>query len=98
MVNLAVYRLAWHPRSISPWSSPLPKAPPRQWSDRIPIVGWLGLRRESRVHGGPVWRRPMIVEICGAILFPWLYRWEVLQLGILPALPMMNAPPIAAML
>jgi len=100
LVNLAVYRLAWHPRSISPWSAPLPKAPRRAWSDRIPIFGWIGLRRESRLHGGQVWLRPMIVEICGAILFPALYRWEVLEQGLLPgfANPQFQAAPIPAML
>jgi hypothetical protein len=50
-VNLAIYRLAWHPRPISPWSWPDPSAPPRRIWDRLPIVGWLGLRREASLHG-----------------------------------------------
>ena len=60
--NLAIYRLAWHPRPISPWSRPDPSAPPRRFWDRLPIFGWLGLRREAALHGAGFWVRPMLVE------------------------------------
>ena len=49
-INWAIYAWAWTPRAISPWSPPDAEAPPRQWTDRIPIYGWLGLRRESDLH------------------------------------------------
>ena len=52
LANLGIYCLAWNPRPISPWSRPDPAAPPRRWSDRLPILGWLGLRREAKLHGG----------------------------------------------
>ena len=61
--NWAIYALAWHPRPISPWSRPDPSAPPRRLWDRLPIVGWLGLRREAALHGSGFWVRPMLVEV-----------------------------------
>ncbi len=62
-INLAVYRLAWFPRPISPWSRPDPAAPSRQFLDRLPVVGWLGLRREAGLHGRGFWIRPMLLEL-----------------------------------
>ena len=62
-MNWAIYRLAWNRRPISPWSPPDPSAPPRRLCDRLPIVGWLGLRREAALHGAGFWIRPMLIEI-----------------------------------
>jgi prepilin signal peptidase PulO-like enzyme (type II secretory pathway) len=97
LMNLAIYRLAWRARSISPWSAPLPLAPPRKWSDRIPVFGWLGLRRESRLHGGAVWVRPMIVELGSGALFAAIYWWEVARRGLLPDLAIPAFPPVGPM-
>ncbi len=57
LLNLGAYRLAWHRRSISPWSAPLPAAPPRPRRDFLPVIGWLGLSRESSLHGRAFWVR-----------------------------------------
>ena len=84
-VNWAVYRLAWHARSISPWSAPLPEAPARRTGDRVPILGWLGLRREAGLHGPGFWVRPMLVEILCGVGLAALYWWEIGRLGLLPA-------------
>lgn len=84
LVNWAVYRLAFQQRSISPWSAPAKGAPPRRWSDRIPIVGWLGLRRESVLHGSWFWVRPLLVELFVGLGCAWLYWWEVDRQGLLP--------------
>ena len=88
LVNLGVYRLAWHSRQISPWSTPPAEASPRRKSDRVPILGWLGLRREAGLHGTCFWVRPMLVElVCGAALGS-LYWWEVGQSALqLPGVP-----------
>ncbi len=88
LVNLGVYRLAWRSRRISPWSAPLTEAPPRRKLDRVPLLGWLGLRREAGLHGTCFWLRPMLVElICGAGLAA-LYWWEVGHLALqLPRVP-----------
>ena len=83
-VNWAIYRLAWNRRSISPWSPPDPSAPRRRLSDRLPIVGWLGLRREAALHGAGFWIRPMLLEILTGAGLAWLYWWEIGQGSLLP--------------
>ena len=83
-VNLGIYRLAWNPRPIGPWSRPHPQAPPRRLRDRLPGIGWLSLRREAALHGAGFWLRPMLLELlCGAV-FVLLYLWEVQWCGLLP--------------
>ncbi|HYO26581.1 MAG TPA: A24 family peptidase [Lacipirellulaceae bacterium] len=81
-VNWAVYALAWNRRRISPWQQAPAGAPKRPWTDRIPVAGWLGLRRESAVHGGAVWLRPMAVELLLGAGWAALYWWEVMRQGL----------------
>lgn len=76
LVNWAIYAMAFDRRPISPWMTPHPKAPPRHWSDRLPIVGWWGLRREAKLHGPGFWLRPMLIEVALALGLPWLYAYE----------------------
>jgi prepilin signal peptidase PulO-like enzyme (type II secretory pathway) len=76
LINWGAYRLGWKPRAISPWSRPDGAAPRRRWTDRIPIVGWLGLAREARLFGAGFWIRPMLVELAAAIGLAGLYWWE----------------------
>ena len=88
LLNLGVYRLAYHARSISPWSRPLPDAAPRRWFDRVPVFGWLTLRREAKLHGTAYWLRPMFVELLCGVGFAALYWWEIKQQGLLlPRVP-----------
>jgi prepilin signal peptidase PulO-like enzyme (type II secretory pathway) len=87
LVNLGVYRLAWNPRSISPWSKAPRGAPARRPDDRVPIFGWLGLRRESKLHGRGFWIRPMLVELFLGVGLAALYWWEVGQGGLLAVPP-----------
>ena len=94
LINLAVYRLAFGQRSISPWSAPLAGAAPRRWSDRLPVVGWFGLRRESALHGPGFWVRPMLLELCCGIGLAALYWWEVWLQELLPE-PLRVLPGIA---
>jgi prepilin signal peptidase PulO-like enzyme (type II secretory pathway) len=82
LVNWAAYTLAWNPRPISPWAPPSPDAPPRRRLDRLPILGWLWLNREARVHGPRYWLRPMLVELCTGIAVAALYWWEIDKLGL----------------
>ncbi|NQU22482.1 MAG: prepilin peptidase [Candidatus Nealsonbacteria bacterium] len=91
LANLGVYRLAWSPRPIGPWTRPHDKAAPRRWTDRLPIVGWLGLRRESALHGPGFWIRPMLLELLLGTGLAALYWWEIGQQGLLPA----DAPTLA---
>ena len=82
-VNLTIYRLAWHPRPISPWSRSEGSAPPRHFWDRIPVIGWLGLRREAGWHGAGFWIRPMCLELLCGLGYAALYWWEVGAAGLL---------------
>lgn len=84
LTNWAVYALAFHPRPISPLSRPDPKAPPRRLLDRVPILGWLLLRREAELHGSRFWVRPMLLEVLLGIGFAALYWWEIERLGLFP--------------
>jgi len=77
LVNLGTYELAWRPRRISPWAPPSADVSSRKGFDRVPVFGWLGLRREAVLHGACFWVRPMLVELlCGAGL-AGLYWWEI---------------------
>ena len=83
-INLGIYRLAWNARPVSPWSRPHAKAPPRRFRDRVPVIGWLGLRREARWHGTGFWIRPMTIELLAGAVFAFLYWWEVAACGLVP--------------
>lgn len=82
LLNLGIYQLAQTGRPISPWSRPDPQAPPRRWFDRIPIVGWLGLRREIFIHGTTFWIRPMMLELSTGLLLVFLYQEEISTQGL----------------
>jgi len=81
-INRGVYRLAWYPRAIGPWSRPHADVPPRRGYDRIPIFGWLGLSREAAVHGRGFWIRPLLIELAMGVSYAVLYWYEVQQVGI----------------
>jgi len=82
-VNWAIYSLAWYPRPISPWSSTPDRAAPRGWGDRVPVLGWWKLSRESPIHGSWFWLRPMLLEIALGAALAALYWWEVDRLGLI---------------
>ncbi len=94
LANWAIYRWAWNSRPISPWSAAPEPGLPRRWTDRIPVLGWWGLRRESPLWGPGFWIRPMLLELLAGLGIAWLYWWEVVGARLLPppeAVP--NAPP-----
>ncbi len=93
-VNWAIYALAWRPRAISPWSRLAMDAAPRNWIDRLPILGWFKLNRDAHLHGPRFWLRPMLLEIGLGVALAALYWWEVVRLGLLQGqLPVAIAPP-----
>lgn len=82
LANAATYEWAWNQRRYSPWQ-PLPVGVlPRGWLDRLPIVGWLRLRRDAAVLGRGFWVRPMLVELLFAAAMAWLCWWEVAAQGL----------------
>lgn len=82
LANWAIYQLAWNPREISPWG-PLPKGiTARRPTDRIPLIGWIGLRRERTILGRHFWIRPFLVELLFGIGLVFLFQWEVDERGL----------------
>ncbi len=98
LANWGICRLAWDSRAISPWSRAVPDSPPRRWTDRLPFVGWFGLRREVPLHGPGFWIRPTLVELAAGVGLAAMYWWEVLQQGAQPGLPPGLNLPIAPVL
>jgi leader peptidase (prepilin peptidase)/N-methyltransferase len=98
LVNWAIYSLAWFPRPISPWGVVPDGATPRGWLDRLPVVGWFRLRRESAIHGRGFWLRPLLLELGMGAAIAGLYWWEVEQLGLIRAqLPGVVAVPTSVL-
>jgi leader peptidase (prepilin peptidase) / N-methyltransferase len=83
VMNWAIYRLAWNWRDISPWGPAPEGVPQRSWADRIPVLGWLRLRREHAVHGRGYWLRPMAIELTLGVGLAVLYWWEIARQGLI---------------
>lgn len=83
LVNWAVYSLAYQSRHWSPWSRHHVRDARSHFADRVPLVGWLRLRRMAASHGSPFWLRPLIVEIVCAAGFAARYHWEAVLGGLL---------------
>ena len=78
LINLCIYRLAFFVnRNISPWSPPPSAQRPRTFRDRIPVLGWLFLRRESDVFGKGFWIRPLFIELCVGLGLLWFWQWNM---------------------
>ena len=83
-VNRGIYRLAWTPRAIGPWSAPPSGLAPRTWVDRIPVVGWWRMRRESSTWGRGFWIRPALLEASLGVGLAALWLYEIGG-GLLPS-------------
>ncbi len=84
-LNRGIYRLAWNSRSVSPWSPPPDGAPARRVIDRVPVIGWIAMRRERSWHGAGFWVRPMLIELGTGAGFTLLYWLEVQRQILWPA-------------
>lgn len=77
-INYGIYAWTWFlRRSISPFQAAPIEAGARGWLDRIPVLGWLHLRRERTIHGNWFWVRPLLLELVWMIGLPWFYFWQV---------------------
>ncbi|TWT48316.1 prepilin peptidase [Botrimarina hoheduenensis] len=94
--NAAVYEFAWNARRVSPWQPAAEGVAQRNGLDRVPILGWLRLRRDHKVLGRGFWVRPLLVELGFATAMTWLAWWEVLRAGLVT--PQIGAPLDAASL
>lgn len=97
-VNWAIYSLAWTPRPITPWWRGEIGGRKRNWIDRIPIFGWLTLRREAAVHGPKFWVRPLLLEAAMGAALAAVYWWEIERLGLIRGqlFGVAIVPPLAA--
>jgi prepilin signal peptidase PulO-like enzyme (type II secretory pathway) len=78
LLNLAIYRLAhFVNRNVSPWSLPPSADRPRTLRDRIPVLGWIFLGRESDVYGKGHWIRPLLIELGCAAGLAWFADWNL---------------------
>lgn len=84
LVNWAVSSLAYEPLFFSPWSRKHPRDGISSWRDRLPLFGWLRLRRKAKRLGAGFWLRPLLVELGMAVACGALYFWEVLDGRLLP--------------
>jgi prepilin signal peptidase PulO-like enzyme (type II secretory pathway) len=75
-INYGIYAWSWSPRWISPWQVPHPDASRRTWQDRIPVWGWLRLRRDRALHGNAYWLRPLLLELVWIVGLPWFFHWQ----------------------
>lgn len=74
-INWAIYRFGATKTTVSPWSKPENDKLKRTWQDRLPIIGWLFLKRESSEFGKAHWVRPLAIEIFCVAALPWFYQW-----------------------
>ena len=78
LINWGIY--AWTmilDRRISPWQTPLAEESPRVAFDKVPIIGWLGRRRDSGFYGKGFWIRPMLIEVVAMFGLPLFYFWQI---------------------
>ncbi|MBE6426358.1 MAG: prepilin peptidase [Planctomycetaceae bacterium] len=72
--NYAASAWAWTPRRENPWCAS-GWTPP--WWYRIPVIGWLGMRKETARFGRRVWLRPLLVELAMAAFAVWFFQKSV---------------------
>jgi prepilin signal peptidase PulO-like enzyme (type II secretory pathway) len=90
LVNWGIYRLAFEKRCISPWGPKHPDASERKAFDYLPVIGWVGAKRDESVHGIGFWARPMALELLFGAGLAAFYFWHF-NIGLLPA----KAPAVA---
>lgn len=99
IANHVITSWCWFRRPISPWLSLrdwpwndeqrliMEKLPPRSWLDRLPILGWLRLRRESALFGRGFWVRPLLIECAMALSLPVMHHYWLAGQLLPPGLP-----------
>lgn len=91
LANAAAYEWAWDRRRVSPWQPTPDGVAPRTTLDRVPVLGWLRLRRDATVLERGFWVRPMLVELAFGLAMAALYWWEVWAAGLVAEQPLAPA-------
>jgi leader peptidase (prepilin peptidase) / N-methyltransferase len=86
IANLTAYALSSRP-GRSPWSRQHPYDGRSRWLDRLPLIGWIRLRRKSEHFGRGFWLQPLLAELVMGGLCAGLYWWEVGLGQLLPPGP-----------
>ncbi|MDR2171239.1 MAG: A24 family peptidase [Planctomycetaceae bacterium] len=98
VVNWYVDRYSWVKRFRSPWRRSVVFK--RIWFDFIPVLGWFSLRRfgdsggNTELGGKWFWVRPLFVELFVGFGLIFLYYWEVVLNGLLPAAEFLESPDV----
>lgn len=82
-INWAICNWAYFHRRYGPWAPPPAGYPPRTARDRVPVFGWLALRREAPAVGKLYWLRPLLIELVFPVAMMWYYHFYVTG-GALP--------------
>ncbi len=87
VANHVITSWCWYRRPISPWlalvnwpwdeqqRAIVAKLPQRTPLDRVPVIGWLRLRRESPLFGRGFWVRPLLIECSMAVTLPLMHHY-----------------------
>lgn len=91
LANAAIYGWAYNHRRRSAWQPAPPGVGPRTAFDRVPIAGWLRLRRDTSVLGERFWLRPLALEVLFPVAMTLLYWWEIDRHGLIePQVPVVT--------
>ncbi len=100
LINWAIYSWSiFSRRPVSPWMRLLEEEQDlladRTWLDRIPVYGWIRLRRHH--DKAWTWIRPMLIDVVWIIGLPWFWHWQLgggllgFHSGNLPVMPQWNS-------
>jgi len=79
-INWAIYSWSvFSRRPISPWMGLLEEEQEtlgdRTWLDKIPVYGWIRLRRHHEKAW--TWIRPMLIDVVWIVGLPWFWHWQL---------------------
>lgn len=83
-VNWAAAHLSFFGSRMTPWSVPSGQGQRLLWWEKLPVLGWICLKRRGHLTGTWSWLRPVMIECATSLGLPALYWWECVERGLLP--------------